>query len=525
MNKPVAIYDTTLRDGAQAEGISFSVADKIRIAERLDAFGIHYVEGGWPGSNPKDLDFFDAAARRKLKQAKIAAFGSTRRAQANPQDDPQVAMLLKANTTVVTLVGKTWPLHVKEVIRTTLPENLAMIADSVRYFKENGKEVMYDAEHFFDGYRDDARYAMATLRAAADTGADAVVLCDTNGGALPSDVARITAEVRKALRCAVGIHTHNDCGLAVANALAAVENGATQVQGTINGFGERTGNCNLTTVIPCLALKMGRDGIPRENLRRLRELSLFVDDLAKGRHDVRQPFTGATAFTHKGGIHANAVEKLARSYEHIEPELVGNRRRVLVSELSGRSNIFMKAHELGIHLDKDSTEAKDVLRQLKQHEHAGYEYEAADASFHILVQKLLKRHKSFFNLLAYRVIMDRHGNGEHKIVEASVKLQVKGHVVHTVSEGDGPVNALDRALRAALEKFYPSIAQVKLLDYKVRIVDSQLATAAKTRVIIESTDGTAIWGTVGVNDNIIEASWEALVDSVEYKLFKDEQKK
>jgi 2-isopropylmalate synthase len=525
MNKPVLIYDTTLRDGAQAEGVSFSSADKVRIAERLDAFGIHYIEGGWPGSNPKDMEFFDATAKRKFKQAKIAAFGSTRRAKVKCQDDPQIAMLIRANTPVVTLVGKTWSLHVAEVIRTTPQENLAMIGDSIRYFKEAGKELMYDAEHFFDGYKDDPRYTMATIQAAAAAGADCVVLCDTNGGTLPGDVARITAEVRKQLKCAVGIHTHNDSGLGVANALAAIENGATQVQGTINGYGERTGNCNLTSVLPCLVLKMARAGVPKENLRHLRELSLFVDDLANVRHDIRQPFVGATAFAHKGGIHVNAVEKVARSYEHIEPETVGNHRRVLVSELSGRSNVFMKAHELGIQLSKDSPEAKDVLRQLKQQEHAGYEYEAADASFHILVQKLLKRHKPFFNLLAYRVIMDRHGDGDHSIVEASVKLEVKGETVHTVSEGDGPVNALDRALRTALGKFYPSIAEVKLVDYKVRIIDSQLATAAKTRVMIESTDGTAIWGTVGVDDNIIEASWEALVDSVEYKLFKDEQKK
>jgi 2-isopropylmalate synthase len=400
-----------------------------------------------------------------------------------------------------------------------------MIGDSIRYFKEAGKELMYDAEHFFDGYKDDPRYTMATIQAAVAAGADCVVLCDTNGGTLPGDVARITAEVRKQLKCAVGIHTHNDSGLGVANALAAIENGATQVQGTINGYGERTGNCNLTSVLPCLVLKMARPCVPKENLRHLRELSLFVDDLANVRHDIRQPFVGATAFAHKGGIHVNAVEKVARSYEHIEPETVGNHRRVLVSELSGRSNVFMKAHELGIQLSKDSPEAKDVLRQLKQQEHAGYEYEAADASFHILVQKLLKRHKPFFNLLGYRVIMDRHGTGDHRTVEASVKLAVKGETVHTVSEGDGPVNALDRALRTALGKFYPSIAEVKLVDYKVRIIDSQLATAAKTRVMIESTDGTAIWGTVGVDDNIIEASWEALVDSVEYKLFKDEQKK
>jgi 2-isopropylmalate synthase len=525
MSRQVKIYDTTLRDGAQGEGISFSSADKIRIAERLDAFGVHYIEGGWPGSNPKDMDFFTEVANRRFKQARIAAFGSTRRANTKCKEDPQIDMLVKANTPVVTLVGKTWPLHVAEVIRTTPGENLAMIADSVRYFKQLGKEVVYDAEHFFDGYKDDPRYALATLKAAQDAGADIVVLCDTNGGSMQGEVERITAEICKALPCPVGIHTHNDCGLGTANALAAVEQGTAQVQGTMNGYGERTGNCNLTTVIPCLVLKMGIECIPKENVRHLRELSLFIDDLGNVRHDIRQPFVGATAFAHKGGIHVDAIEKVARSYEHIEPEAVGNRRRVLVSELSGRSNVLIKAHELGVHLPKDSPEVREILQQLKQLEHAGYEFEAADASFHILVQKLLKRHKPFFTLLAYRVIMDRYGEDGGSKVEASVKLDVNGKVVHTVAEGDGPVNALDKALRAALMKFYPSIAAVQLVDYKVRILDSQAGTAAKTRVIIESTDGADIWGTVGVHDNLIEASWEALVDSVEYKLFKDEQRK
>jgi 2-isopropylmalate synthase len=522
MAKHVAIYDTTLRDGAQAEGVSFSSADKLRIAERLDAFGVQYVEGGWPGSNPKDLDFFTAAADRKYRTARIAAFGSTRRADTTCDEDKQVQTLFQANTPVVTLVGKTWSLHVAEVIRTTPEENRSMIGDTVRFFKDHGKEVVYDAEHFFDGYRDDPRYALATLQAAQDAGADTVVLCDTNGGTMPSEVGRITAEVSAALDCPVGIHTHNDSGVGVANALAAVEHGAVQVQGTINGYGERTGNCNLTTIIPCLLLKLGQDCIPRDQLRHLRELSLFVDDLANVRHDIRQPFVGATAFAHKGGIHVNAIEKVASSYEHIEPELVGNRRRVLVSELSGRSNIMMKAHELGMDLTKDTPEVREILQQLKQLEHAGYEYEAADASFHILVQKLLKRHKPFFRLLAYRVIMDKHGADDHHIVEASVKIQVNGQVVHTVAEGDGPVNALDTAFRAGLKQFYPQIAEVRLVDYKVRILDSKSGTAAATRVIIESTDGKDTWGTVGVSDNIIEASWEALVDSVEYKLFQGE---
>jgi len=525
MNRKVTIYDTTLRDGAQGEGISFSSTDKVRIAERLDAFGVHYIEGGWPGSNPKDMDFFAEAAKRTFSHAKIAAFGSTRRANTRCEDDPQIEMLVQANTPVVTLVGKSWLLHVIEVIRTTPQENLAMIGDSVRYFKQRGKEVVYDAEHFFDGYKNDPRYALSTLQAAQDAGADIVVLCDTNGGTMPSEVARITAEVVKAMKCPVGIHTHNDCGVGVANALAAVEAGASQIQGTINGYGERTGNCNMTSVIPCLVLKMGVACIPKENVSHLRGLSMFVDDLANVRHDIRQPFVGATAFAHKGGIHVNAVEKVAQSYEHLDPELVGNRRRVLVSELSGRSNILMKAHELGMDLSKDTPEVREILQQLKQLEHEGYEFEAADASFHILVQKLLKKHTPFFKLLAYRVIMDKHGHDGHDIVEASVKLDVDGQIVHTVAEGDGPVHALDRAFRAALEKFYPSISSVKLVDYKVRILDSTLGTGAKTRVIIESTDGKDTWGTVGVDDNIIEASWEALVDSVEYKLFKDEQRK
>jgi 2-isopropylmalate synthase len=536
MSRRIQIYDTTLRDGAQGEGISFSSADKIRIAERLDVFGIDYIEGGWPGSNPKDMDFFTEAATRKFKHAKVAAFGSTRRANTKCKDDPQIDMLVKANTPVVTLVGKTWSLHVTEVLRTTPEENLAMIGDSVRYFKDHGKEVVYDAEHFFDGYRDDPRYALATLKAAQDSGVDVVVLCDTNGGTMPGEVARVMADVVKQMKCAVGIHTHNDSGVGVANALAAIDAGAVQVQGTINGYGERTGNCNLTSVIPCLVLKMGYDCISKDNVRKLRDLSMFVDDLANVRHDIRQPFVGATAFAHKGGIHVNAIEKVARSYEHIDPETVGNHRRVLVSELSGRSNILMKAHELGMDLSKDTPEVRDILRQLKQLEHAGYEYEAADASFHILVQKLLKQHKPFFKPITYRVTTDGLWRGEgspsssssssdENRIEAVVKIEIDGQSIHEVADGDGPVNALDNALRKALKPSYPAIAQVRLVDYKVRILDSGSGTAAKTRVIIESTDGQDTWGTVGVHDNIIEASWEALVDSVEYKLFKDEKRK
>ncbi|MCX6721988.1 MAG: citramalate synthase [Candidatus Staskawiczbacteria bacterium] len=519
MSKIVKIYDTTLRDGTQGENVSFSGADKIRIADRLDAFGVHYIEGGWPGACPKDMEFFVEARKRSWRHAKIVAFGSTRRAKEVCSHDSNIQALVEAHTPVVTMVGKTWSLHVREVIRTTLEENLAMIADSVRYFKERDKEVFYDAEHFFDGYKDDPDYALKTLRAAQDAGADVLVLCDTNGGTMPHEISRIVGEVKRQFHTALGIHTHNDCGLAVANALAAVEQGVTQVQGTINGYGERAGNCNLITVIANLVLKMGVICIPQENLRYLRELSQFVDDLANVRPDIRQPFVGATAFAHKGGIHVNAIEKVARSYEHIDPELVGNRRRVLVSELSGRSNVLLKAQELGLVLDKNAPELHEVLKQLKEMEHRGYEFEAADASFRLLVEKAFKRYEPFFQLLGYRVIMDRFAQDDQQICEASVKLRVGDKVEHTVAEGDGPVNALDKALRAALVKFYPAIQNVRLVDYKVRILDSGAGTAAKTRVIIESTDGNSVWGTVGVHDNIIEASWEALMDSYIYAIW------
>ena len=535
----VFLYDTTLRDGTQREDISLSVEDKLSITKRLADFGIQYIEGGWPGSNPKDVEYFARAAKLDLGATKLVAFGSTRHKHTSAEQDANLQALLDANTPTVALVGKSWDYHVRQVLDTTLEENLAMIRDSVQYFKElrsPKREVIYDAEHFFDGYKDDPRYALATLKAAQDSGVDIIVLCDTNGGTMPSEVGRITGEVVKQMKCAVGIHTHNDSGVGVANALAAVEAGAVQVQGTINGYGERTGNCNMTSVIPCLVLKMGYECISKENIRRLRDLSMFVDDLANVRHDIRQPFVGATAFAHKGGIHVNAIEKVTRSYEHIEPETVGNHRRVLVSELSGRSNILMKAHELGMDLDKDTPEVREILQQLKQLEHAGYEYEAADASFHILVQKLLKKHRPFFKPITYRVTTEGLWRGEdspsssssssdENHIEAVVKIEIDGESIHEVADGDGPVNALDKALRKALVPKYPAIALVRLVDYKVRILDSQSGTAAKTRVIIESTDGTDTWGTVGVDDNIIEASWQALVDSVEYKLFKDETRK
>jgi 2-isopropylmalate synthase len=523
MKRSVQIYDTTLRDGTQAEGISFSLVDKVRIAEKLDQFGVAYIEGGWPGSNPKDADFFVEAAKRKFKTAKIAAFGSTRKPGTKCANDPQIKMLLDAATPVVTIVGKSWLLHVHEVIRTKPEENLAMIRDTMAFLKQNGKEVIYDAEHFFDGYKDNPEYALKTLLAAQEGGADMVVLCDTNGGVMTSEIARIVKEVGSKLKAPLGIHTHNDSGLGVANALVAVEAGAVQVQGTINGYGERTGNCNITTVIANLQLKMGYSCVPPESMKRLKELSMFVDDLANVHHDIRQPFVGAASFAHKGGIHLHAVERVASSYEHINPEVVGNVRRVLVSDLSGRSNIILKARELGIELKSDTPELKTILKEVKRLENEGYEFEAAEGSLALLIQKVLHHHKPFFVLDGFHVSMRR--NSTQSVVEATVKVKVGDKFFHMVAEGDGPINALDNALRKALQDSFPSLKQVTLTDYKVRIISAKEGTAAKTRVLIESTDGQEQWGTVGVSENIIEASWQALVDSVEYKLFKDESRK
>jgi 2-isopropylmalate synthase len=519
MKPDVEIYDTTLRDGAQGEGVNFSVADKLRIAEKLDAFGIHYIEGGWPGSNPKDIEFFEQARGRKFQHARLAAFGSTRRKLTAVEKDDQVRLLLAAETPVITIFGKTWLLHVKEVLQATPDENLAMIADTVRFLKDNGKFVVYDAEHAFDGFKDDADYALATWRAAETGGADIVVLCDTNGGSLPGEIARITEAARKAVGSRVGIHTHDDIGLGVANALAALEAGATHVQGTINGYGERTGNCNLTSVIPNVALKLKRRCVPDASLPKLKELSQFVDEIANVRHNPRQPWVGATAFAHKGGMHVNAVQKVAQSFEHISPEAVGNTRRILVSDLAGRSNIVMKARELGFDLGNDTPELKEILKRVKELEHEGYEFEAAEASLALLIRGILEHNPDLlFTVDAYHVSM--RGDAKHSLCEATVKVRVGDQVSHTVAEGDGPVNALDGALRAALGNIFPPIKNVSLTDYKVRIIDTAGGTAAKTRVLISSTDGRQEWGTVGVSENIIEASLRALVDSMEYALLR-----
>lgn len=518
----VVLYDTTLRDGTQGEGISFSVSSKLRTAEKLDQFGIDYIEGGWPGSNPRDMAFFEQAVDLELRHAKIAAFGSTRRAQVAVEADPQVQLLLDAATPVVTIFGKSWLLHVTDVIRTTPEENLRMIEETVRYLKDHGKEVVYDAEHFYDGYADDAGYALATLDAAARGGADWLVLCDTNGGMLVDELRTATAVVVDRFPdTRVGVHCHNDSGLGVAVTLAGVAAGAVMVQGTMNGYGERNGNANLTSIIPNLGLKMGRTMRCSPNIAKLRDLSLFVDDMANVRPDIKAPYVGASSFAHKGGVHANAAGKVARSYEHVEPELVGNRQRVLVSDMSGRSSIMMKAHELGVKLDEKDPQLKAFLDELKAQEFRGYEYEAADASFQLLLARWLDRRHAFFELVSYRVIVERDEVSNRMVSEATVKLRVNGELRHTVAEADGPVGALDHALRRALETDYPQIGQVQLVDFKVRILESSDGADANVRVQIESTDGDDRWGTVGASDNIIEASWEALKDAVEYKLLQD----
>jgi 2-isopropylmalate synthase len=520
----IQIYDTTLRDGAQGEGINFSASGKIRHAQRLDELGVDYIEGGFPGSNPKDIAFFEDIRKIEMKHAKIAAFGSTRRMNTPVAEDDNIVKLLGAHTPVVTLVGKSSRLHVDEVLRTTEEENLGMIRDSVRYLKEQGREVVFDAEHFFQGYQESPEFAMRAIGAAAEVGVDVVVLCDTNGGTLPDDIECITASVVKALSVSVGIHTHNDMELGVANSLAAVRAGAVQVQGTINGFGERCGNANLCSIIATLELKMGKHCIRDGAMAELTDVSRFVDELVNRPHNPKAAFVGKSSFGHKGGLHANAVQKNPITYEHISPETVGNARRILISEGSGTSSVVLKALDHGVELDKSKPEAQKILKELKELENKGYEFEAADASFRLLINKTLDRHIPFFELDGYRVVVERRGEDDLPVSEATIKLRVRGEQSHTVAEADGPVDALDRALRKALEGFYPAIANVQLTDYRVRILDPEEATAATTRVLIESTDGDESWTTVGVSDNLIEASWEALVDSVEYKLFMEEER-
>lgn len=514
----VFVYDTTLRDGSQGEGVNFSLQDKLLITKKLDDLGVDFVEGGYPLSNPKDFEYFREVRKLPLKHAKVAAFGMTRRKNANAADDPCLKALLDAETPVVTIVGKTWDLHVREVLGTTPDENLAMIRDSVAHCRAAGREVFYDAEHFFDGYKANPEYALATLRAAESAGASVLILCDTNGGSLPEHVAAGVAAARSAVPGQFGIHCHNDCDLAVANTLAAVAGGATQVQGTVNGIGERCGNVDLVSVVANLALKLGYDVLRPDSVPRLTELSRYVYEVANMNFRPGQPFVGASAFAHKGGMHTHAVGKLAASYEHIDPETVGNERRILVSELSGQSTILAKTTKYDV--THDRALMGKILTAVQDLEHAGYEFEAAEASFDLLVKRATGLYRPCFERLAYRVNIEADGRHE-PVTEAAVKVRVGEQTEHTVFEGDGPVNALDGALRKALLASYPRLAELQLVDYKVRVVNAKAGTAARVRVVIESRDDDAVWGTVGVSENVVEASWLALVDSFEYKLFKD----
>ncbi len=529
MSTRVFLYDTTLRDGSQAEDVNFSVEDKVRVAKKLDEFGVQYIEGGWPGSNPRDIEFFREMRKVRLKKAKLAAFGSTRRAKLRVAQDPNIRSLVSSGVGIATIFGKTWDLHVQKALRITLEQNLEIIHDSVSYLKKHMDEVIYDAEHFFDGYRANPAYAMRTLLAAQDGGADCLVLCDTNGGTLPQDTERIIADVKRHITAPFGIHAHNDAELAVANSLAAIRLGAVQVHGTVNGYGERCGNANLCSIIPALQLKMDIGCVPDGSLRKLRELSRFVDELANLPHRKRQPYVGDSAFAHKGGVHVDAVSKLPMTYEHIVPEQVGNRRRILVSDLAGRSNILQKAGELGVSLSRDSAELAEILRRIKQLENEGFEFEGAEGSLELLMLRARHSYESVFSMfdrIDYRVLTEKRKVDPHPVSEATVTVEYRGNIEHTAAWGNGPVNALDKALRKVLPKYFPGkgLENMRLLDYKVRVLTASEGTASRVRVLIESGDGKDRWGTVGVSENVIEASWQALVDSIEYKLLRTAKK-
>jgi 2-isopropylmalate synthase len=512
----VALYDTTLRDGSQTEGVSFSTEDKLDILKRLDHFGMDYIEGGWPGSNPKDAAFFEAASSMRLKHARLTAFGSTRRAGITAAEDVNLRTIVASGAECVAIFGKAWDLHVSNALKISNEENLELVADSVAFLKSNGREVVFDAEHFFDGYAHNAPYAMEVLEAAASAGADWLVLCDTNGGSLPSFVGEAVKAVRQRFDVPIGVHAHNDGELAVANSLAAVAAGATMVQGTVNGLGERTGNANLCSIIPNLSLKMNRSITPPD-LGLLTSLSNFVAETANVLADPKLPYVGKSAFAHKGGVHVSAMMRDPRTYEHIDPALVGNQRRMLVSELAGTASIQAKVREFGIDTEKEGGRA--ILEHLKRLEAEGYQFEGADASFELLVRRLRDDIKPPFHLEGFRIFVDV--SGENVSSEASIKvLDSSGMMEHTAANGNGPVNALDRAVRKALERFYPQLREVRLADYKVRVIDGKDATGAKVRVLIRSTDGKETWTTVGVSTNIIEASLAALLDSMEYKLLK-----
>ena len=519
----VKLYDTTLRDGTQAEDISFLVEDKIRIAHKLDELGIHYIEGGWPGSNPKDVSFFKDIKKEKLQQAKIAAFGSTRRAKTTPDKDHNIKTLIAAEPDVITIFGKTWDFHVREALRISLEENLELIHDSLVFLKQNVGEVFYDAEHFFDGYKANPDYAIKTLLAAQDAKVDCIILCDTNGGTMPYEVAEIITKLQKQITIPLGIHTHNDGECAVANSVVAVECGIVQVQGTINGFGERCGNANLCSIIPAIKLKMKKDCISDQQLKTLREASHFVYELANLSPHKHQAYVGKSAFAHKGGVHVSAIQRHPETYEHIRPELVGNSTRILVSDLSGKSNILAKAEEFNINLDSKDPVTQEILEEIKDMENRGFQFEGAEASFELMMKKALGTHRNYFQVIGFRVLDEKRTEEQKPTAEATVRIKVGGKIEHTAAEGHGPVNALDNALRKALEKFYPKLKEVKLHDYKVRVLPAGQGTASSIRVLIECGDKSSRWGTVGVSDNIIDASYQALIDAIDYKLHKSEE--
>ena len=525
MQRKIQIFDSTLRDGAQAQGISFSVEDKVKILKSLDALGVGYIEAGNPGSNPKDLEFFERAKRVDLQHAKLAAFGSTRRRNIRVDDDANVKSLLMADTPTIVIFGKSWDFHVTDIIRTTLEENLAMIQETLAFFKEKGKEVIYDAEHFFDGYKNNPEYALKTLAAAVAGGASCLVLCDTNGGFFPDetvDIVRIVKAAQPGVE--IGIHCHNDAGMAVANTILAVEAGACHVQGTYIGFGERCGNANLSTIIANLQLKRGYDCIPADCLSELTVTARRVAEISNITLNERDPYVGRSAFAHKGGMHIDGVTKSTRSFEHVSPEAVGNERTFLMSEVSGRNTILEKIRQVAPRLDKDSPETAEIMQRLKVLEHMGYQFEGAESTFELIIRKQLGKYKPFFELEHFKIIGEQPPSGPYSS-SAIIKVKVDGTSEISAAEGDGPVHALDRALRKVLVTFYPELAKVHLTDFKVRVLDTRSATAAKVRVLIESTDGESVWSTVGVSTDIIEASWIALVDSIEYVLLKGLEKK
>lgn len=517
--RSVELYDTTLRDGAQTEGISYSVNDKVNIARKLDELGVDFIEAGWP-ANPKDKEVFKILKNKPLKSASLVAFGSTRRSDKKASLDPSIKSILEAQTKFVTIFGKTWDLHVRDVLRISLDDNLKLIEDTVSYLSSKGRSVIYDCEHFFDAYKANPEYALKTIHAAERAGAYRIVLCDTNGGTLLSDMVQIIKELSSRVKVKLGIHTHNDLGLAVANSILAIENGAMHIQGTFNGYGERCGNADLAVIIGILKTKLNINCIPDANLKELTKVSHFISEISNLRQQPNQPFVGSSAFVHKGGVHIDAMLKNPKTYEHIDPTIIGNHRRILVSELSGKMPIILKAQEFDLDLGKKSPKTKKILKLLQDLEHKGYQFEAADASFEILIKRALKQYNKFFDLESFRVVIEKKPDGR-VTSEAIIKIKVKGVQEHTAADGDGPVNALDNALRKALKAFYPTVAKMHLSDFKVRVLDEKAGTAARVRVLIQSQDENDSWGTVGVSENIIEASWQALVDSVEYKLLKD----